>query len=58
MWGKYKLFIEEAPEPDDVDWEFVHIPTKNKFWTRIWCLFIRIVFMGISFGLISGIANI
>lgn len=28
MMGENKLYCEEAPEPNDVDWEFVHISTK------------------------------
>ena len=25
-----KLFIEQAPEPNDIDWEFLHITTRQK----------------------------
>jgi hypothetical protein len=30
QWEGKKLFIEEAPEPNDVDWEFIHCSTKDK----------------------------
>lgn len=26
-WVGHKLFLHPAPEPNDVDWEFVHVPT-------------------------------
>lgn len=26
-WHEQKLFLEPAPEPNDVDWEFIHITT-------------------------------
>lgn len=26
-WLDHKLFLQPAPEPNDVDWEFVHITT-------------------------------
>lgn len=57
MWEKNKLFIEEAPEPDDVDWESIHISTHVKLQWRAWCLLVRIIFMTISFVSISAIAK-
>jgi len=29
------LYISEAPEPNDVDWEFAHITTEQKIKARI-----------------------
>jgi hypothetical protein len=29
-WEGQKLFVEEAPEPNDVDWEFIHCSTAAK----------------------------
>ncbi|KAL4466070.1 hypothetical protein ABPG74_004307 [Tetrahymena malaccensis] len=57
MWGKHKLFIEEAPEPDDIDWEFIHVPTKNKIFWRFFCFLIKLSFMSLSFVAISAIAK-
>ncbi|EAR87534.2 transmembrane protein, putative (macronuclear) [Tetrahymena thermophila SB210] len=57
MWGKHKLLIEEAPEPDDIDWEFIHIPTKNKIFWRFFCFLIKLSFMSLSFVAISAIAK-
>ncbi|KRX04111.1 hypothetical protein PPERSA_08326 [Pseudocohnilembus persalinus] len=45
MWEKNKLFIEEAPEPDDVDWEFIHIETGRKIKVRIYAWIQTIIFM-------------
>ena len=28
FWNNNPLFIELAPEPNDVDWEFIHTSTK------------------------------
>lgn len=57
MWGNYKLLIEEAPEPDDIDWEFVHIPTKDKLLWRLYCFLFKVIFLAISFFCISAIAK-
>ena len=27
--------MEPAPEPTDIDWEFIHVKTHSKFWNRI-----------------------
>lgn len=29
-WDDNKLFVEESPEPDDIDWEFIHKSTSMK----------------------------
>lgn len=57
MWDDHKLFVEEAPEPDDVDWEFLHINTSKKIFIRIKCLLYRLLFMGLSFLAIFAIAK-
>jgi hypothetical protein len=40
-----KLYCEQAPEPNDVDWEFVHIPTNHKIKARVKAWSISITFM-------------
>lgn len=57
MWGKFKLLVEEAPEPDDIDWEFIHIPTKDKYLWRFYCFLMKVIVMAISFFAISAIAK-
>ena len=57
MWGMNKLFVEEAPEPDDIDWEFIHIPTSKKYLQRAKCFLLKICFMALSFGAIALIAK-
>lgn len=44
-WENNKLFVEEAPEPDDVDWEFIHIHTKTKIKARIKAWLLTIGFL-------------
>ena len=44
-WDENKLFISEAPEPDDVDWEFIHTDTKRKIYARIISWTISFFFM-------------
>jgi len=34
-WDGNKLFIEEAPEPNEVDWNFIHVETSKKIVARI-----------------------
>jgi hypothetical protein len=38
-WHGNKIFIEQAPEPNDIDWEFMHISTNEK----IVCKFITLI---------------
>ena len=44
-WDGYKLFIEESPEPNDIDWEFIHIPTRKKIKHRLIAHLLSYVFM-------------
>ena len=41
----HKLYCEQAPEPNDVDWEFLHVTTKKKIEVRIKAWSISIAFM-------------
>jgi hypothetical protein len=45
MMGQNKLYCEQAPEPNDVDWEFIHITTGEKIKCRIYAWSISITFM-------------
>lgn len=47
-----KLFLELAPEPNDIDWEFLHVKTSNKIKWRSLSLMISLCFMGGTFLLI------
>ena len=38
-WEGNKLFIEAAPEPNDVDWEFIHRSTADKLKVRFHLIF-------------------
>lgn len=40
-----KLYCEEAPEPNEVDWEFIHIPTGTKIKARIIAWGISVFFL-------------
>ncbi len=55
-----KIYCEQAPEPNDVDWEFVHIPTNHKIKARIKAWSISITFMLLCFFLVwflTGVAD-
>jgi hypothetical protein len=52
-----KLFCEQAPEPNDVDWEFVHIKTNQKIKARIKAWSISIAFMTACFFLVWGLTE-
>ncbi|CAD8136214.1 unnamed protein product [Paramecium pentaurelia] len=43
-WHNQKLFIEQAPEPNEVDWEFIHVKTEEKISKRIkaWIIYILV----------------
>lgn len=30
QWLEHRIFVEQAPEPNDIDWENIHITTKEK----------------------------
>jgi hypothetical protein len=34
QWNGHKLFVAQAPEPNAVDWEFIHVPTLEKYVAR------------------------
>lgn len=31
------MYVEEAPEANEIDWEFVHLHTKHRIWERTKC---------------------
>jgi predicted Co/Zn/Cd cation transporter (cation efflux family) len=41
--------LEEAPEPNDIDWEFIYYPTSTKIWCRIKAWLITILFETATF---------
>jgi hypothetical protein len=36
--------LEDAPEPNDIDWEFIHVKTHIKIWKRVKAYTIYFVF--------------
>jgi hypothetical protein len=45
-WNGRKLFIEAAREPNDIDWEFIHVSTREKILCRIRSWIMYIIFEG------------
>ncbi|CAD8112660.1 unnamed protein product [Paramecium sonneborni] len=43
--NEHKLYVEEPPEPNDVDWEFIHIQTGQKVKARVvaWSISISVM---------------
>ncbi|CAK64341.1 unnamed protein product (macronuclear) [Paramecium tetraurelia] len=43
-WHDQKLFIEQAPEPNEVDWEFIHVKTEEKISKRVkaWIIYLLV----------------
>ena len=56
-WDENRLFIEPAPEPNDVDWEFIHCTTKEKLIGRAKSYLYNFLFMGSFFMVIFGISK-
>lgn len=48
-WHDQKLFIEPAPEPNDIDWEFIHISTSEKLVARLKAFVLYAIFEGFTF---------
>lgn len=46
------LFIEEAPEPNDVNWEFIYSSTKDKIKIRIIVNILFFILLASCFGII------
>ena len=46
------LYIEEAPEPNDVNWEFIYASTKDKIKIRIFLNILFVFLLGGCFGVI------
>jgi hypothetical protein len=53
-----RLFCEQAPEPTDVDWEFIHIRTKTKIIARVQAWSFSLLFMATCFFLIWGLTEL
>ena len=43
------MFVEQAPEPNDIDWEFVHTTTHKKLRVRMRSWALAILFMSFCF---------
>ncbi|KAL4500435.1 hypothetical protein ABPG72_003386 [Tetrahymena utriculariae] len=56
--GKEKILIIEAPEPNDIDWEFAHYPHRDRQISKIYSTFLWILLMLFSLGLILGLKYI
>ncbi|CAD8205212.1 unnamed protein product [Paramecium pentaurelia] len=52
QWQAQKLFIEQAPEPNDILWENLATLTQDKIVARIKGFFITIIAQGITFFII------
>ncbi|KAL4476129.1 hypothetical protein ABPG74_009862 [Tetrahymena malaccensis] len=50
--GKHKILIVEAPEPNDIDWEFIHSSTSSKVVARFISLIKWVVLIAFSFSII------
>ncbi|CAD8069040.1 unnamed protein product [Paramecium sonneborni] len=57
QWQGQKLFLEQAPEPNDVDWEFIHITTSEKILKRIRAWVYYILFESAAFFIIYLISH-
>lgn len=58
IWDGNKLFIEEAPEPNEIDWEFIHVETSKKIVARIKSQLSSFVFMAFCFMIIKTVNHI
>lgn len=56
-WMDHKLFLHPAPEPNDVDWEFVHVSTRNKMRWRCISWSISLGFMVTCFLIIYSLSK-
>lgn len=53
--GDRHLYVSEAPEPNDVDWEFAHVATESKIKSRIISFLKWALLSLVSFSVICGI---
>jgi hypothetical protein len=46
-WLEHRLLLEKAPEPNDVNWEFIHTSTREKIGWRCksWSIFLTMMSM-------------
>ena len=51
-WMNSKLFLELAPEPNDIDWEFIFVRTDLKIKWRSFSWTLTLCFMLLTFLLI------
>jgi hypothetical protein len=56
-WDGNKLFLDEAPEPNDIDWEFVHSSTTDKIYARIKSNLLTLLFVLVCFLAIKAISD-
>ncbi|CAD8188436.1 unnamed protein product [Paramecium octaurelia] len=52
QWQSQKLFLEQAPEPNDILWDNLATLTQDKIIARIKGFFITLVFQGITYFII------
>ena len=46
------LYIEEAPEPNDVNWEFIYAQTKDKIKIRLFLNLLFVLLLALCFSII------
>ncbi|KAL4454285.1 hypothetical protein ABPG74_012242 [Tetrahymena malaccensis] len=56
--GKENMLIVEAPEPNDIDWDFVHYSHRDRQISKIYSTFLWMLLMLFSFGLILSLKYI
>lgn len=57
-WNGQRLIVEEAPEPNDIDWEFIHCSQRAKRWGTVKATFLSLCFMASCYFMIKGITHI
>jgi hypothetical protein len=55
---KYRLTVEDAPEPDDIIWENLQYTSSEKILIALLIYFFSIILIAISFGLIIGLSYV
>ena len=53
---KIDLYVEQAPEPNDVDWEFIHCKTKERLVARFKWGLVTLGLMMTCFTIIWGLS--
>lgn len=57
QWHDQILFLDPAPEPNDIDWNNIHIPTVDKFIYRVISFILNLIFRVIFIVIIYYITN-